>query len=333
MLTWLDHFCRRAMEACDVEKHGNDPRRAMAYMTSQFIHAAQTGRRPFDGLLDEAFYAILAPIVAPYLPEGVTFGFRDGAASERALGLILTRQTASLLSAVKSFDAPDELWREKVGIRRAIYVDIPHGALTFNTTPGKNDVVQLRAILAAPFFPPDRPGHTQFVVQLTDVGSEHGRGRVAGVLCPDGSIKRQANQNNLLATDFELQPPFVHPDLHKAVMGCAGTFLRLVLAYYLFGPPEAREEIAVTPTERLNKGKPRNGQSLFAMTRLQPSAKVGRPQNTIPSSWSLSERQEVDGHFKLQAYGSQWSQRRLIWVSGYERGPIDTPIRPKGVQI
>lgn len=100
MLTWLDHFCRRAMEACDVEKHGNDPRRAMAYMTSQFIHAAQTGRRPFDGLLDEAFYAILAPIVAPYLPEGVTFGFRDGAASERALGLILTRQTASLLSAV-----------------------------------------------------------------------------------------------------------------------------------------------------------------------------------------------------------------------------------------
>lgn len=333
MLTWLDQFCRRAMEECDVEKHGNDPRKAMAFIIMQIIHAAQTGRRPFEGLADEAFYTILSPIVAPYLPKEVSFGFSDGAPPERPLGLVLTRQTASLLSAVKSFDAPDELWREKIGTRRTIYVDIPHGALTFDANPGKNDIVQLRAILAAPYLPQDMDGHTYFVVQLTERGSEQGRGRIAGVLCPDGTIKRSANENKLLATDFELQPPFVHPDLHKAVLGRAGTFLRLVLAYYLFGPPEVREDIAVTPSERLNKGKPRNGQGLFAMTRLQPSAKVGRPQNTIPSSWSLSERQEVDGHFKLQAYGPQWSQRRMIWVSNYERGPTGTPVRAKGVHI
>jgi len=333
MLTWLDHFCRKGTTSLDIEKHDNDPRKAMAFINMQLVHAAQSGRHPFNNLLDEAFHAILLPILAPYLPAGMTFAFDDGTPPERSLGLLLTRQTAGLLSAVNSLDAPDALWREKIGTRRSIYVDIPHGALTFDTGSGTKDIVQLRAILAAPYLPPDRPGHTLFVVLMTNLGSEQGRGRVAGVLCPDGRIMRSGNEDNSLATDFELQPPFAHPLLHKAVLGCAGTLLRLVLAYYLFGPAEAREEIAATPSERLNKGKPRSGQGLFAMTRLRPSAKVGRPQNTIPSSWSLTERQEVEGHFKLQAYGPQCSQHRMIWVSSYGRGPADTPVRPKGVAI
>jgi hypothetical protein len=279
---------------------------------------------------------MISPILAPYLPRDVTFNFMEVAPAQRPLGLILSRQRASLLSSTKPLDAPDELWREQVGPCRTIYVDIPHGALTFRNgsgISGKTNIVQLRALFAAPYLPFNLPGHTKFIVQLTEVGSESGLGRVAGILCPDGSIKRATNLDNVISADPELLPPFVHADLSKTVVTCAGIFLRLVLAYYLFGPAETREEITVTPTERLNKGKPRKGQSLFAMTRLQPSTAIGRPDSTIQSSWSLTERQEVDGYFKLQAYGPQWSLRRLIWVSGYERGPVDALVRPKGVSF
>ena len=40
-------------------------------------------------------------------------------------------------------------------------------------------------------------------------------------------------------------------------------------------------------------------------------------------------RQEVSGHFKLQPHGPQRSQRRLIWVDRYTRGPDDAPIKPR----
>lgn len=337
MLTWLDHLCRKGVDASEIDEHRGDPRRAFARVVGQIFQDASTGRAPFDNFLDEIFYTSLMPIMAPYLPDGasVTFGESEAerAAPDRPLGIVLTRETANLLSAARPIEIPDTIWREKLLPLQVVYVDIPHGALTFNTDGDRGEVIELRAILAVPFLPPKMPGHTQFVVQLTDRGTERGRGRVADVLCPDGMIRLSAGDKSGLAVDFTVQEPFAHPLLHKAVLGLAGTFLRLVMAYYFFGPAETKQPIAATSMERLRGGKPRNGESLFAMTRLHPSGKVGRPASTIPSTWSLSERQEVTGHFKLQAHGPQWSECRLIWVSGYERGPDDTPLRPKGVQI
>jgi hypothetical protein len=121
--------------------------------------------------------------------------------------------------------------------------------------------------------------------------------------------------------------------LELAVLGRAGNFLRLVLAYYFFGPAEARGTVAATPAARLLKGKPRKDESLFTLTRLRASAEVGRPKNTVPISWSLTGRQEVTGHFKLQAYGPQLSLRRMIWVDFYQRGPEDAPLRPQGRRV
>ena len=113
----------------------------------------------------------------------------------------------------------------------------------------------------------------------------------------------------------------------------AGTFLRLVLAYYFFAPVEVREMIAATPTERLRGGKPRKDETLFALTRLRPTALTGRPKDTIPGSWSLTSRQEVAGHFKLQPHGPGGSLRKLIWVAGYDRGPENAPVKPKAYKI
>ncbi|MDD2794659.1 hypothetical protein [Acidocella sp.] len=332
MLTWLDHLCRKGVDYKDGKEHSSDPRRAFADVIGRIFHGAKTGRAPVENMLDEIFYTILMSIVAPYLPDGSSL-LLNGQPPDRTLGIVLTRETANLLSDARPIEIPDAVWRERLRPLQTVYVDIPHGALTFNTDGDQGEVIELRAILAAPYLPPDMPGHTQFVVQLTDRGTERGRGRVAGVLCPDGTISLQAGDKSGLTVDFTVQEPFAHPLLHKAVLGRAGVFLRLVLAYYFFGPSEAKQPIPETSPERLRAGKPRNGESLFAMTRLHPSGKVGRPANTIPSTWNLSERQEVAGHFKLQAYGPQWSERRLIWVSGYERGPDDIPLRPKAVRL
>jgi|ERR1700722_6444371 hypothetical protein len=135
------------------------------------------------------------------------------------------------------------------------------------------------------------------------------------------------------ATDWTLRPPHVHPLTEASLRYHAGMFLRLVLGYYFFGPVEAREPIAATATERLRASKPRKDESLFALTRLHSTESTGRPKDTIPESWSLTNRQEVTGHFKLQPHGPGGSLRKLIWVAGYDRGPENAPVKPKAYRI
>jgi hypothetical protein len=331
MLTWLEVFCRRTAETVDEKWHGGDPRKALAYHIGQEILAFRNGIPP-ENILSEVFTALLVPFIAEFMPSGASLTLQ-GKKPARPLGLLLTRPTANLLSGANPISMSDDLWREKLGLDRAVYVDIPHGAILMDAGGDTNDIIQLRAILAAPYLPPDNSGQTLFVAQMTDRGSERGRGRLGGVLLPDGLISRFGSPTMASAVDWTMKPPFAHSMLERAVLGRAGTFLRLALAYHFFGPEEAREAIAATPPARLRAGKPRKDDSLFALTRLRACDEVGRPKNTIPSSWSLTSRQEVMGHFKLQAYGPQQSLRRMIWVDPYQRGPDDAPIRPQGHRI
>ena len=280
------------------------------------------------------FHVMVAPFLLDYFPAGTKLTLAGGGALPRPLGLVLTRGTANLLSAADASNIPDETWRAALDPHRMVYVDVPHGAILLDAGTHVADTLQLRAIFAAPSLLPELPGHTLFLAQLTDRGSERARGRIAGVLCPDGQISRFGSaRTGKTATDWTLRPPFAHSLTEKAVLGRAGTFLRLVLAYHFFGPRSAREPIAATPTERLRSGKPRKDESLFALTRLRESSAVGRPQSTIQTSWSLTSRQEVAGHFKLQPYGPQRSLRRLIWVEGYERGPNDAPMKTRAYAV
>ena len=303
----------------------------MAYHVAQEIQAFHKGVAVPENILDEGFTAILASFVAEFLPPGSTLTM-NGQQPERPLGLLLTRDTANLLSNANPLDIDDSVWRTELG-NRAIYVDVPHGAILMEGGGGTNDLIELRAILAAPFLPPNSSGQTLFIAQMTKQATDQGRGRIAGVLLPDGGISRFGSPTMASAADWTMKPPFAHSLLEKVVLGRAGTFLRLVLAYYFFAPKEAREPIVVTPSERLRAGKPRNDQSLFALTRLHASTSVQRPRSTIQTSWSLSSRQEVTGHFKLQAYGAQRSLRRLIWVGSYQRGPVDAPVLPQGYRM
>jgi hypothetical protein len=85
-------------------------------------------------------------------------------APKRPLGLLLTRETANLLSNANPLDINDSLWRTELG-DRAIYVDVPHGAILMEGGGSGDDVIELRAILAAPFLPPNSTGQTLFVAQ------------------------------------------------------------------------------------------------------------------------------------------------------------------------
>jgi hypothetical protein len=334
MLTWLDHMCRQTLPLVDAKWHNGDPRKAFGSFIHRLLRDAQQGTMSFDNILDEAWYTMLSPFAREYIPTGATLRLADGTDWPHPLGLVLTRAAASLLSGAESSRIPDETWRSALGPNRVVYVDVPHGAILLNVGVDTNDILQLRAIVAAPSLPPDMPEHTLFVAQMTDRGSERGRGRIAGVLCPDGKISRFGSpKTGPSATDWTLRPPFVHPLTDMAVLGRAGTFLRLVLAYHCFGPRSARESIAATPAGKLRGGKPRKDESLFALTRLRESSEVGRSKETIQDSWSLTSHQEVAGHFKLQPYGPQRSMRRLIWVDGYGRGPDEAPVKPRAYLV
>jgi hypothetical protein len=334
MITWLDRLARICARRLDEQHHGGDPRRALAFYVGQILaHLAE--RRHLLGPAESIFMTTLAPFIREFLPpdETVTF-LADGLPPPRLLGLLLTRPTANLLSAAGSAGIRDELWRAKLGLRRAIHVDIPQGAIVLNGDVNGNDALQLRAMLAAPYLPPDDPDSTLFIAQLTDRGSDRERGRLIGVLKPDGGISGAfGSRPNGFAANGALSSPLFDPITEESLGIRAGTFLRLVLAYYFFGPMEARQPIAATPAEKLRAGKPRKDESLFALTRLNPTASTGRPRDTIPRSWSLTSHQEVTGHFKLQPHGPGGSLRKLIWVAGYDRGPENAPLRPKAYRI
>jgi hypothetical protein len=127
----------------------------------------------------------------------------------------------------------------------------------------------------------------------------------------------------------------VEAAVYKQVMEHSVRFLRMVLAYYRYGPAGSRQPIGQTTADRaaLNRFKPRKGESLFAMTRLVPTSDgLGRPGRPT-GGWSLTARQEVSGHFRLQPHGPGGSLRRLIWVGPYARGPDDGPVKPRGIAI
>ena len=334
MMTWLDHLCRHSAELGGYlpDDHG-DPRRAFARHVGSAIAAWQQGiRKPAD-FLTESYGALLLAFVSEFLPTKAQVTLvADGSKPPRPLGLLLTRATANLLSAADTTNIPDELWRAELGPNRAVYVDIPHGALTLDAGMDKTDVLQLRSIIAAPYLTPSIPGSTLFIAQITDPGSEQGRGRVAGVLLSNGMIDPLRSPSGDQG-DSSLRAPYIHPDAEQTLIYRAGTFLRLVLAYHFFGPKVARESVLATSTERLRAGKPRKEESLFALTRLNVSDSTGRPQNTISTSWSLTSKQDVSGHFKLQSHGPGGQLRKLIWVDAYGRGPDNAPVKSKAYRI
>src|SRR5438105_957259 len=128
-MTWFDWFCRQASSTLQPQVKPSDPRRGMALYVVQGGVALRHGAFPGADYLETAWYSALLPFVAPFLPTEIAGNFPELESMPRPLGLVLTRATANLLSNARPPIGGDAHWRAAVGARRAVYIDVPHGAL------------------------------------------------------------------------------------------------------------------------------------------------------------------------------------------------------------
>lgn len=270
------------------------------------------------------------------------------------LGLLLSRETANMLADAAPPAA--DPWRQRVFAAKpegaglgGVYVDIPHGALRL----GKG--LQVRALFATPWralmdeADPEskvvQTGTVLLAAVITAQGSERPEGltflvvdeedRVRVVGMPDAaSVAGFINADDGQLGETASTDPM---ELFNLVYERTAGFFRLVLAYHRYGPVEARSEVKVTSAAKFvrNHNLPRKGESIFAMVRLAaPNDRLGRAQPKDPNAgWVLTTRQDVAGHFKLQAHGPGLALRKLIWVESYPRGPQDAPLRPHAVRV
>ncbi|HTW72564.1 MAG TPA: hypothetical protein VME47_21990 [Acetobacteraceae bacterium] len=327
-MIWLDWYCRmHANTFVPAEERMDDPRRDLAM--SAWIYFATYLREDPKLLrprpIDFHWYSALTPFVVPFLPPEAA---RPGAVPPpEPLGLVLTRPTAALLAGAKP-PIDDKPWISALE-GRTVYIDVPHGAARIGET------LQLRAIFLRKM---QSSGPEQFVAigVVTDRGSEQGVGRMVAVLrAVDGKVLPALDEGGNPLTELDLLPPFTEEGTEQFAREQTADFLRLTLAYHLFGPRDVQERVSTTPTNRLNQGKPRKDESLFAMVRLQPARdRLGRPvEPNATSGWSLTTQQEVTGHFKLQPHGPGSALRKMIWVAPYNRGPEGASTKPHAYRI
>ena len=211
---------------------------------------------PAPDSLENIWYTSLFPFVAPFLPPGVSAEPAIHGLLPRPLGLILTRATANLLSGARPPIGGDTHLCDTLGERRAIYVDVPHGALRLAAHPDGRDTLQLRAIFVPPLRSGEKSLGTFFLALLTNPGSEQPRGRICALIAPNGQVSALTGAKaSATQADPTLKAPFVHASTEACIRERAADFLHLVLAYYCFGPPEVRESIAATPSRTATERK------------------------------------------------------------------------------
>lgn len=358
MLTWLDWYVRsrvvadasRPMLAQQMRQGAKNPISAFAETVFDAIAEREVDRDAFaraqGGVKAAEELVFRCACMAPFLWGLATVetqkAFPRGGP---AVGILLTRETASLLSDA---DPPKGEWRRltfgsEVGQEglSGIYVDIPHGALRVGAT------LQIRTLFA---IPSRRQGESDgdelcwtggVIVHalVTKLGSEHECGSIYVVVDADdtltlAAVDDQTPLGGILAE--EATDDKVWTALYTGVVEHAVRFLRLVLAYRRYGPRDKLGVVGQTrPDDAMrNQVRPRKNESLFAITRLDAASdRLGRSAQKMPASWSLTARQEVSGHFRLQPYGPGAQLRRLMWIEAYTRGPESAPIKPRALRL
>jgi hypothetical protein len=355
-VTWLDWFVRHRAELVHEKllTEGNPVPRAadgtedrLAALAEELERDAKTGGP--EALHEVAMFSTcLVPFLRPFGQHGMQ---KKPPATGSALGFMLTRDTAQLLS--DAGPPTTDAWRRRAFAAQpgcdglsAIYVDVPHSALLMG------EDLQIRAMLAVPW-----AAHTAgadagltgddavlVAIVVTARASERPVGVIFAIADADDAVLAVGRPDRTLVGFLQTNSieegqgsdTVEAEDLYALILERGVRFFRLVLAFYRYGPAEARTAIGKTPAAVVlkNNNRPRKRESIFALVQLAaPSNRLGRPPRQGAGGWLLTARQDVSGHFKLQPHGPSRALRRLIWVNAYERGPDDAPIRPRAVRF
>lgn len=123
----------------------------------------------------------------------------------------------------------------------------------------------------------------------------------------------------------------------RAILHDIENFVWLTLAYLKTHQETAEVPFGYLP--QLEAGHPRRSGrkskqiakkfSLFSVAKITAEGIDRDREHELnpsepPSFGQLGRRHSVRGHFRLQAYGPQWSLRRLRWIAPFNRGSTDT---------
>ena len=198
-MIWLDWYCRMHSDTfVPPDERMGDPRRDLAMST--WIYFATYFRENPDlsapRPLDFHWYSMLKPFIVPFLlPEATRPGAKK---PPEPLGLVLTRQTAALLSDAKP-PSDDASWMAALG-DRSVYIDVPHGAVRVG------DTLQLRAIFLRKLLS-SSGDQLMLIAVVTDRGSEQARGRMFAVLDGNGHPVPALDDRRIPLTELGILPP------------------------------------------------------------------------------------------------------------------------------
>ncbi len=108
------------------------------------------------------------------------------------------------------------------------------------------------------------------------------------------------------------------------------SFTILTLLYYRVASneethllPRLSEKTLRNSSIKKQKAKQKT-HTLFSVHLLSPPPdRFGRNKETISAgkNWELTHKVSVHPHFRWQACGPKWSERKLLWIEKFERGP------------
>lgn len=325
-MTWLERLCL----ANAVRGDQKDPRSGFALASFQNWMDIVTRKNTRATVLDEIQASLILPFIAPYLPPKAGLTQKVQTPQPDALGIILTRETAAVFGKTSLSPKSWPTLHARIAGRRAFYIDVPPGCVPVR---GDQDDLrfEIRAVICGTYLLPAHPDAVLFLARLVHSGSEKDAGAIAAIIHPDGSTShigeasKPGPSQNISFSEASLSTKSLDD-----IVDQIAELTKLSIAFYYYGPQGSQQHLTAAESRAFSGRKTHRRDRLFAVTALH-SARTSNANSSsqFPQRWVLAEHQTVTGHFKLQAFGPGYANRKMIWVDAYERGSENGFARPR----
>jgi hypothetical protein len=328
----------------------------MAFMTDETVGMKSDGSAvlPRDVEIFRRFYVDLLNRLSPWsyvtfenLSNKAIYYFGPFAAQGHKEPLNL-QIAPDLAEDFHGAHAPEtEMWREVFDRHSVVYLDFPPGTYTWD------DQYEVRAVFATNDIMSERDLRFVWMKHGEPMLSPHyPKLNVMVVLMEKGKLSLDnvfqfgfaenepwsfyggLEQWNARAIAAKGQDPV---EAYSGTMQHVVDLIKLSILYQqtkesptVFLPQVDIQQVEALRNPKKQKTRLREN-SLFKVARLSsPKGRFGRTnQEAKPhEGYQLGHRVAVRGHFRMQAHGPGWSERRLRWIDAFEKGPKDGPIKP-----